>query len=229
MRLLIMFTFLISYRYFLGQHILSAKISGGMSKITSNNFSNVTKPTDYCQPSGLFGLSYTYKIKTRFNIGGELLLSQIEGKEKLETPATDIYGNPTGDLITDEINKHISYLSIPVFFGISFKKLNVNLGFQTSFMLANNGREKGQVTTNGTTTTWDKTGKLNIDSYDYGARIGLGYEISNRIGVEANYYYGLNNIISNTVTIPNLKWTIQQVVLGVRYNFFIYKKETSEK
>ncbi len=229
MRLLFTVTFLICHQCFFGQNILAAKIAGGVSDITSNNFSNVTKTSTFFQPSGQAGFCYTYRVKNRFNFGGELLFSQIEGKERLETPATDTYGNLTGDLIIDNITKRISYLTIPLIAGISFKKINFSIGFQTSFVLANSAHEYGEFTSNGITTIWDKIGKLNIDKYDYGIRVGMGYEINKRMVVEANYYYGLNNIVSNTVTITNLKWTVQQIVLGVRYNLFVSKDRVPEK
>ena len=77
-------------------------------------------------------------------------------------------GTPSGQFVTTNFWRHISYLGLPIYFGFNIKNLNVNLGFQANFTLASGGREIGQAPYNGKMRTWDtKSGKLGIDDYDY--------------------------------------------------------------
>jgi hypothetical protein len=160
-----------------------------------------------------------------------MLFIPIEGKEYLKIPATDNNGNFTGEYTEDNIYRHIYYLGVPVYFGYSFKKLNVNLGFQTNFVLASSGEEKGQVILGGQSYTWNNKSKdLGINSYDFGARFGLLYKLSDRFLIETNYYYGLTNIIkvSSDALKKNWTWKVQQVTIGLRYKIFSRNSQTTK-
>ena len=160
---------------------------------------------------------YSKQLNEKSTIGSELLFVQIEGKELLKTQVINEIGDHTGEFITSEGYQHISYISLPIYYGIALNKTTVNLGFQGMLTIASSGREKGQAPLNGDIFTWDiKYEKLNIDKYDFGPRVGIIYELAEKISLEGNFYYGINNILCKTAH-PDFIWKSQQVIIGIRY------------
>jgi len=209
-----------------GQHNLGLKVNGGLSRISNSLImSNGTNKIQYAL-SGHGGIFYNLHIGNKSFFGVELLVIQIEGREHLESDATDKFGNKTGT-ITNDIYKHISYFGIPVYYGLKFNKLTINLGFQASFMLASSGREKGQAPYNGDVITWDnKFDELYIDNYDFGPRAGVTFNLTDKFAIEGTYYYGVNNILDNDESSPI--WRVQQATVGLRYTFLRTTKNEIE-
>ncbi len=201
------------------QHDFGVKVNGGVSKITSKFNSDITTQKFYFVPSGQAGFFYSFSIKKSF-IGAETLFSQIEGKERLSIPIVDNNGNSAGEDL-DIVYRHISYLSLPIYYGFKFKKLIINLGIQSSLALASSGEERGQF---GGIVVSNNFTKLNIDNYDFGIRAGIFVSLSKKFSLEVNYYYGINNILSNSVNIPNWSWKVQQATIGIRYKLFSKEK-----
>lgn len=209
-----------------GQHNLGLKVNGGLSKI-SNTFqiSNGTNKIQFA-PSGLSGIFCNLHLGDKSVLGAELLFIQIEGREHSEFDAIDVFGNKTGT-ITDDIYKHISYLGIPVYYGLKFNKMTINLGLLVSFTLASSGREKGRAPYNGEVLTWDNEfDELNIDSYDFGPRAGVIFNLNDRFAIEGAYYYGANNILDDDG--PDWTWRVQQATVGFRYTFLTTTKKEKE-
>lgn len=200
-----------------GQHNMGLKVNGGLSRISNSfNPSNSTWTVQFA-PSGNSGFFYNLQLKNKSVIGAELLFVQIVGKEKIKIDLIDINGNNVG-ISTGNLYKHISYLSLPICYGFKFNKLTINVGFQTSFVLISSAREKGQSTHNGDVTTWDnKFKELNIDSYDFGPRAGVTYNLTDKFAIEGTYYFGVNNICGNDEL--NWTWRVQQATVGLRYTF----------
>lgn len=200
----------------LGQHHLGLKVNGGISRMSnSSNPSNSTN-TVHLAPSGNGGLFYNYELGGKSILGADLLFTQIGGIEKIEFDLTsngDIIGNTAGTMY-----KHISYLSLPIFYGIKLNDLTINIGFQFSYAITSSGRQKGEATINGERKTFDtKFDKLNIDPFDFGPRAGLAYSITDNFAIEGTYYYGINNIIAKDG--PSWTWRIQQATIGIKYAF----------
>lgn len=123
-----------------GQNQFGVKASGGLSKITnSDEFVNITHSTPFV-PSGQFGFFYSHPLHEKSSLGAELLFSQIEGKDIIDFDLDDLGENTTH--VTNVTFRHISYLSLPVYYGFNSKKLTINVGFQISRALIKNGREK---------------------------------------------------------------------------------------
>lgn len=215
-----------------GQQNIGIKANAGLSRIViyENSTQKVVQKS-YFVPSGQGGLFYNLPLGNKSLLGAELLFIQIEGKERLEIPFTDQNGNPTGEFGIDNIDRHISYIGLPIYYGFKIKKLTLNLGVQTSFTLASSAREKGQATDGyGGISVWDnKFDKLNIDAFDFGARAGLIFNLTNRFAVEGTYYYGINNILKKSIYNTELKWKIQQMTIGLRYTFLKIKKKENKK
>lgn len=132
---------------------------------------------------------------------------------------TDNSGNPTGEFGTTNLDYHISYLSIPIYYGLKIKNLTINLGIQTSFALASRGHWISKMPYNGAVLTFEDASELNIDSYDFGPKAGISYNINKHFSAEASYYYGVSNILSPTAP-SEWKWKIQQITIGLRYKLF---------
>ncbi len=190
------------------QHSFGVKINPGMSKISSS-FADAKFTL-----SGNAGIYYSAKINNRSVFGAELLFLQIEGLELTEFEGTDTGGHPTGEISISEVRRHISYIGLPIYYGIKFKRLMINIGFQTSFVLFSSARDLFYT---GDEVLWDnKFDKLNIDCFDFGGRIGLIFDITDRFQIEGNYYYGVSNILKfDSCVLKN-----QQITIGLRYTFF---------
>jgi hypothetical protein len=227
-KLTIVLTTLTIYLSAYGQHDIGLKVNGGLSYIGTKVKSNITNQKDYFRLSGQGGVFYNFTLPKNFMVGAELLFIQIEGKEYYEIPFADETGNLTGEYGIDNIWRHVSYIGIPLYFGYSIKKFTINLGFQTNFALISSAKEKGQATVNGQLHTFEnKYSKLNIDSYDFGPRIGLLYGLTKRFSIEANYYYGVNNI--RKAPFNDWKWKVQQLTVGLRFKIFNISGQKKEK
>lgn len=208
-----------------GQHQLGLKANAGLSKISNSVDPGSLIYNNHFQFSASGGLFYNFQFGNKSILGADLLFSQIEGMEKFS-----IYINNGNDAISsfDKIYKHISYLNLPIYYGLKVKKFIVNVGFQASLVLASGACEIGETSLNGNITTWDKKDdELNIDNYDFGPRAGIIYNITDKLSIEGTYYYGLNDIADNDG--PNWGWKIQQAVVGLRYAFLASKKNEINK
>ena len=212
-----------------GQQQFGIKVSGGLSRITESiELSNATLTTLFV-PSGQGGLYYNLSLGKKSSLGAELLFSQIEGKNVMEMDLIDIEGNKIGH-VTDIAFRHISYLSLPVYYGFKIKRLTINGGFQISYALASSGREKNDATINEINEESysynRKTDDINISNLDFGPRAGIIYHLTNKLAVEGTYYYGINNISKSNPLNWELK--VQQMTFGIRYALW-YKKLRNEK
>ncbi|HET6245075.1 MAG: PorT family protein [Bacteroidetes bacterium] len=203
-----------------GQQDLGVKANIGLSRIVTNfDFPDPARKKLQFAPSGQAGLYYSKKIKEKTSFGAELLFVQIEDKMHVETPMPDNQGNYTGEFITNKYYKHLSYMALPVYYGININKISVNAGLQFLLLITSNGRQKGEMNYNGEVISWDNNhGKLNIDRYDFGPRAGIIYKITEKFDIEANYYQGINNIINNSLQ-SYFRWRNQQLTIGMRYKF----------
>lgn len=201
-----------------GQHQFGVKVSGGLSRISnSEQFPNVTLSTPYV-PSGQGGFYYNHTPGEKSSLGAELLFSQIEGKEKREIDLIDVEGKTMGH-VTNLFYEHISYFSLPVYYGFNIKKLTIHAGFQISRALAMSGREKSNATINELNVneySYDrKIDNINITNFDLGPKAGILYHFTNKLTVEGTYYYSIGNIDSRVPKTGELK--ILQMSIGVRY------------
>lgn len=225
-RQLTLLTMLIINLTVFGQHNLGLKVNGGPSKISYHGFSTFTTLKNQFALSGQGGLFYNLQLGNKAQFGAELLFIQIQGKGRTESDVTDPDGNPTGELQIANTWTHISYIGIPIYYGLKIKKLTLNLGFQVSFTLASGGREKVQVTDNGSIRTINrKFDKMNIDNYDFGPRAGVIFNLSDKFAIEGLYYYGINNILLGN-NVPDITCRVQQATVGLRYTFMrTFKKK----
>jgi hypothetical protein len=151
------------------------------------------------------------------------LFNQINGKEHSNTPETDINGNQIGNIAVD-YSRHISYLSIPIYYGYNFGKLNVNLGLQTSLLLYSTMQSIAKDSYNGVITTYQEKSTVPVTYADFGARINLFYPLSNKFSMEVTYYCGLINTYKYASQ-NDFNYRAQQITFGLRYAFYTINKK----
>ncbi len=218
-----------------GQHFFGMKLNGGISYIKTviSEYPPIAKTQKfYPVLSGQGGFTYNFVVKNRFLIGTELLFLPILGHEYLKYP-TGAFNN--GTFINDggysEMNTflHIYNLGLPIYFGYNYKRLNLNIGFQTNFVLASGGRVSGQILDKDQLYTWSGSANgLEINKHDFGGRVGIFYKLSEKYNIEANYYYGLTNLIKDEQLAKSTEWRVQQLTLGLRYNLLTLERKTGE-
>ncbi len=204
-----------------GQMVIGLTANGGLSKLIKKVDFSGTVQKNYFMPSGHAGLFFNFHVDDKSLIGTDLLFVQIEGKEHLDTPETDIQGNPTGKYMRTDMWTHISYIGLPVYYGYKINKFILNLGFQTSVVLASSGLAK---TTSGYGVLENTIDKLYIDALDAGLWTGLHFRLTEKFSIQTSYYLGLNNILKNNYA----KWKIQEMTVGLRYNLFSRSAQTRE-
>lgn len=219
------------------QNTFGIKANIGLSSVSSKYYSGYSDINlkDKYSASGQLGIYYQIKINNNYSFGTELIFLQIEGEQE-----TKIFRetNNNGSLISElrtisNFKQHISYIGIPVYFEMTINKLNLNLGVQANYVLDSNGKTvfKGfnsnlpdlyinpmdfdnEADIVSTTTL----NNLNIKNFDYGLRIGLTSNITQKLSFEANYYFGLSNIIKDNSYFE--EWKIRQMTVGIRYSIF---------
>ena len=224
----------------IAQSSFGIKINGGVSQISDKIYdAYLEKHTNYFKPSGQIGVFYNLPIRAYEVFGIELLFTQIESKEQIADTFGTAYTNyPNGAsplISTNTISKHISYLSLPIHYGINVKKFTFNLGMQLSVRLLSSAQEviQDSYTNNASgygfalipsTTTYNYK-RLIIKDVDFGETLGIIYHLTKKFAIEGNYYYyyGLINIYPNNRR--TTQWKTQQMTLGLRYTFLTLKKK----
>ncbi len=206
----------------LGQHNFGLKLNGGISRLSSNLVGTNATSKIRSAPSGLGGAFYNYELGEKSILGVELLFSHIQSKETMSFSLINSDGVNVG-YTTSDIYRNISYLSLPIYYGFKKNRFTFNAGFRVSYALKTGGSQKGETVLNGRTEQIDyEYDELNIDDFDFGARAGLTYNLTDKIDLEATYYYGTNNILTNNNN--NWTWRIQQATIGVKYTLFSKEK-----
>lgn len=225
---LILFIFIAFNFTAFSQREFGVKVSGGLSKITSSMELMNTTPSTPFVPSGQAGLYYHLSLSKKSSLGAELLFSQIAGKENYKWDFKDLgdyYGEGT---LYCTIGRHISYFSLPVYYGLTYNKLTFNGGFQVSHALSSRyDQNKVFYIHNGVKENVDnpQTSKLYVRDYDFGPRVGIVYQLSDKLSIEGTYYYSLTDI--SYPKLAEAAWKIEQITLGLRCALKAKKEENS--
>lgn len=199
-----------------GQHHLGLKINGGISKISNSLKPSYSTNKLHLPPSGQFGLFYNYDLGDKSILGVELLYLAIEDKNKTAYNYTS-NGNVIGHHY-NTILKHISYLSLPIYYGLKVNDLTINAGFQFSYAIISGGIGKTELAWKEEFQMYDyKFGPLEIDRIDYGPRAGAIYNLTDKFAIEGLLYYGIHNIFAWKMI--DWTWKIRQATVGIRYSF----------
>lgn len=213
-----------------GQHQFGIKAGGGISRIYGSwdlhNPPLSTVSTSF-SPSFQAGLYYNLPMGQKSSLGTELLFSQMKGGQTVDWDYKHLSNTGIEGTQSDFTHQHISCLSLPVYYGITFNRLTFNAGVQVSYALSSSGSmesnynytliaEDGLRTAKAGSQTEELDG-LDIKAFDFGPRAGMILRLTNRLSMEGMFYYGLNNIRANNSSEEELK--IQQMTVGIRYAF----------
>lgn len=226
-KLTCLLTILIAFNVSVFGQQFGIKASGGISRIygqlESNNYLSPTMTTSF-SPSFQAGIYYQVPTGKNASLGAELLYSKVQGGQTFEWYNKDVNMESFG---SDFTNESISYLSLPVYFGVTFKRLTFNGGFQVSYALSSSGSFQtkaiqkpiepvGDTTPRPLYGNWSRDiNNLPVDAFDFGPRVGGLFRLTNRLSLEGMFYYGLNNINQLKSSEEALK--VQQMTVGMRY------------
>lgn len=211
--LILILLFTISLKSF-GQREVGLKCNIGASRVLANNSWKIQPQKFPIMVSGQFGLVYLQTIKNESILGAELLLTQIEGKEK--------YRYTSGEVMVTF--RDYSYLGIPIYYGYKINKANINLGFQFNYLVRGRERLRGNgVDFQGLPYSYEINGILpNIKRYDLGIRVGGNYCLNTRFEIDGNFYFGLSNIWKDPEIHPGI-WKVRQLTIGLKYKFLKWR------
>jgi len=205
------------------QHQFGIKINGAASKMTTVDL-NIVKYNCQYRPSYNGGLFYNFNLTQKSIIGVELLFAQIEGREHFEyiSPVSaTTYTSSSSDNDT-----HLSYLEIPIYYGLKFDKLTLRAGVLAAVLLKSTQYSKGYTYASYGLGSlydnyWDRESNLtDVATFDFGVNAGVMFNFSKNIAIECTYYQGFNYLIQNPDSSKKRNWKIQQISLGIRYTFF---------
>ena len=187
----------------------------GLSRITMKGENSDFQ--EKITPSGNAGLFYLKKIKNRGLFGVEVYVAQIEGRWNYQTPIKDVLGNNIG-LSTTEGRQHLTYITFPIYSGITFNNISSYVGIQAG--IAASGKRDNTITTsiNGIASSENQLGNLSILLPDFGIRAGLILKLSNKLNLHAKYYQGLINIFDKETSLSDFTWRTQQFTVGIRFS-----------
>jgi hypothetical protein len=183
------------------------KANAGISFITYHFdpvfFSNISY-SNIPQLAFNVGVYSNYLINNKSSFGIEVLFMQMKGLI---------------DITIEDLYYHFYYLSIPLEYFYKISNLKLCFGIQTSLMLSNREDGFGLFLDNGATFTYDNESKnLNFIKYDIGPKLGLFYDVTNRLFLDMDFYYGLNNHFINPIGNSSLK--NQQITFGIGYKLY---------
>lgn len=170
-------------------------------------------------PSGNIGVYYRFKPENnKNNFLVELMISQIEGKLNSEMNVTDQNFNVIGKY-TGVTYYHITSISIPLYYGITFTKVGWLLGAEFALPIYSGYNLRTNMTYYDINETTKESGSpLYIDPINFYGRIGFEYIVSNKLSLRIIYSHGINTITKKNGS----PWKTLQASFGLRYSL---KKE----
>lgn len=195
------------------------------------NFGASSHKTSYTFPPGFTpGITIESKLAPSFSVGGfyefnfgknsafsaELLYTELYGKEDFNRQLFDQDRNVTG-FENSTITTRVSFIALPISYTYQIRNFRILLGLQTSIDVASSGEMKITRVENGIQTDMTMTSEtVAQDKGDFGVRLGLCYDLSNKVALEINFYEGMNDMADSEST----KIKYRQMVFGLRYRFF---------
>jgi hypothetical protein len=220
-RLIVLLFFLNNSTVF-SQGLIGFKTNLGLSMImtkTNPALKNMERriPGLYFESGFYFHYFFNSSSTLKPMIGAEFLGSQVNDRIQIFTVFQDPFGGSAGSL-KEDIWRELTYISYPVYFGITLNKVSLNFGIQFSNLFSSKQRDRVDVEFSGEhTITETKSEVWGIVHNDYGIRQGVIYNYSKRVLFEANYYAGLKNLLENSL--PEFKWNVLHASVGVLVNF----------
>ncbi|WP_347216453.1 porin family protein [Chryseobacterium sp.] len=161
-------------------------------------------------------------ISKQFSFQPEVLYNQMGAKDVAYS--TETTTGATTVKTKGESKVTMNYISVPLMVQMRpIDKFYIEAGPEFSYFI--NGKTKGEATiastTGGVTTTTrnsqsDDINKDDINRFNFGLGLGLGYDITNNIGISARYTNSLTKIEKSRPAAENNNRVFQ---LGLNYKF----------
>jgi len=200
--------------------IIGGTANIGLSKVTSN----LPISGDYKVQftfSGNLGMFLEKKIGQKSSLGIEALWVQMEGKtvtdDKALTAISEDFELEVIGVISDESRLHSSYIGLPIYYRLQVGLLGIKAGVQPMIFLFASSKYKANGEISGE--AYDAESKIDdiqFDRIDIGPKIGIDYQLNDKLRIRADYYHGLTDITSD-----EFPWQRKnrQINLGVNYIF----------
>ena len=217
MRIAIFIFFLSMTLELFSQDELGVKLDFGASVISNSFVDKLDNWSVNKAPSGNIGIVYNHHFLSNSILGLELVYMHVESRELInDIVYTDSKGNALA-YGTGKMRKRISYFTMPVYYGYKFSKWSVNAGFQFSMVISSSAEVKVQ----SDYYDYSYSEDMPLNKMDYGPRIGLNWQMSDKFSLEGMYYRGMKNIFRNSGHGEDANiWKVEQFVLGIQYTFY---------
>jgi long-subunit fatty acid transport protein len=215
------------------------KLGGNISNLVGDypSINDSELSADHKSKLGIhLGMFFEHEINDRFSIQPELLLSTQGNKYEIIESYFDDISN-SNEKITNTQTTRLTYLNLPIMLKYRLAdKFFVEFGPQIGYLVsakaefeyedANFPEDNESVTINllqdGTVDFFGETAtfKSTINRLDFGLNLGGSYDITEKIFVQARYYYGLSRIDkSSTNNLDFSSWNLKNSVfqLSVAY------------
>lgn len=194
------------------------KLDIGLSQVNQVAYNN---DDDKVRPgfSSQFGYYANVPLSERFYLGTELTVGFIQSRIISESFSIRVSDMQRFDHTTKHI-RNLYYLNVPLMIGFKLNKIQLNGGIQGGIKIHNTYKSKRY-----TEGRLDKTKKLSekydINKYDYGARIRIGFLVSKRLLFSINYYHSLTDTLEKERLYD---WQSRQLTIGALYKFSTTRK-----
>ena len=145
--------------------------------------------------SGYAGVFANYEINQNIELQTELVYARLGHRDTI---------NDT------KIKTSLGYLQIPLLLKITlnnFEQFKFIIGPQLGYLLDSKFTIDGD----------SDTDKSNFEEFDYGATVGMEYELSEYFSLDARYYLGLSEFYNQSIVESNAKNS--SFSLGLAYRF----------
>ncbi|MBL4658355.1 MAG: outer membrane beta-barrel protein [Flavobacteriales bacterium] len=209
-----------------GQRRLDLHLAGGVSHISDEyetQFYSQTHETPI-GPSFKLGVISTGNLAKNSIIRSGIEFNQIEGVDIQEWDL-GLYVAPTGHFKID-VRMHVSYLTVPIYYGFQMERFCLYFGVRGSVAVLREYNQQNIHTEGDSVGVFNSTrNKLDeVSIVDYGVSAGSTFQFNDKLGIELNYYYGLNDIL-DLVNESEGRWGVQQGTLGLNYRLRTVNKE----
>ena len=154
-----------------------------------------------------FSDKFSFQPEILYNSMGFILDSSIESFQN--------FGEPGGDEISFKSAQRSNFLSIPLALKLRFNsRLALEFGPQGSFLLNSVSKLKEA---QGFESNGDRNSVSGDFKFDYGAVLGFGYSLNNKMSLQLRYYHGFSDIFENRI--DNFKNYHRALQLSFGYKF----------
>ncbi len=192
----------------------------GLSKI-DYDLGELENKKDKLRLSSNLGLFFEKKLKQKSGLGAKLLWVSLKGETEVSdielftiNPET-LMREPLGSR-TSFTTFHLNYIGVPIYYLYNTKKLTLNAGIQTMFLINASSRFREDVFFNDEAPRILSEGDNNFEfkRIDVGATIGVSYALSKKLSLTSSLYYGLLNVDKNSSSSEKKN---RQITLGLNY------------